>query len=113
MKVIADSITLDELKRLAAARFGNMVKAVVDVDRQLMAVDAGLHSDLEAIFLADGSKRQDLWGIKLYPESQGDAFIKFDSMINVRPSQNNNSHGVENPAMRQRIIELVLSKIKR
>ena len=32
MKIITQQVTLDELERMAAAMFGNMVKAVVDVD---------------------------------------------------------------------------------
>jgi len=58
-------------KKVAANMFGNMVKAVVDVDRELIAVDAELHSDLEALLLDDGSKQRSLWGINLYPEMQG------------------------------------------
>ena len=68
MKIIAGALTIAELKEMAANMFGNLVKAVVDVDRQLIAVDAELHSDLEALLLEDGSKQKSLWGINLYPE---------------------------------------------
>jgi len=51
-------MTLDELKKIAADTFGNMVKAVVDVDRALVAVDAELHSDLEALLLQTGQNRK-------------------------------------------------------
>ncbi|MBI4436517.1 MAG: hypothetical protein HY590_03775 [Candidatus Omnitrophica bacterium] len=98
---------------MAADRFGNLVKAVVDVDRELLAVDAELHSDLEALLLEDGSEQKSLWGINLYPEMQGDDFIEFDSMINMRPSQGNSSRGVENEEMRQRIILIVAKRIIR
>ena len=103
---------LDELKQMAIATFGNMVKAVVDVDRELVAVDAELHSDLEALLLEDGSKQKNLWGINFYPEMQGDDFIEFDSMINMRPSQGNRSCGVENEEMRKKIVEIVTKRIK-
>ena len=46
MKIVAKTLLLDELKQMAAATFGNMVKAVVDIDKELVAVDAELHSDL-------------------------------------------------------------------
>ncbi|MFA5974791.1 MAG: DUF5674 family protein [Elusimicrobiota bacterium] len=113
MKIITDSIPLDELEKMAADLFGNMVKAVIDVDRELLAVDAELHSDLEALLLEDGSKQTNLWGINLYPELQGNEFIEFDSMINMRPSQNNRSRGVEDEAIRKRIIEITIQRVKR
>jgi hypothetical protein len=112
MKIIESSITLDQLKQMAVDLFGNMVKAVVDVDRELLAVDAELHSDLEALLLQEGSKQKNLWGINLYPELQEDDFVEFDSMINVRPSQNNKSRGVEDESIRKNIIEIVKKRVK-
>lgn len=113
MKIVADSVTLNDLKQMAAGLFGNMVKSAVDIDRELLAVDAELHSDLEALLLEDGSKQKNIWGINLYPELQGDEFIEFDSMINMRPSQNNRSRGVDDEGIRKRIIEIVSKRIKR
>lgn len=71
---------------MAQARSGDMVKAVVDVARGVMAVSGELHSDEEALLLDDGSRQPDLWGINLYPGESGQDWIEFDSMINVRPS---------------------------
>jgi len=113
MHIITKQLTLDELKKIAADMFGDMVKAVVDVDRELVAIDAELHSDLEALLLGDGSKQINLWGINLYPEMQGDEFIEFDSMINVRPSQGNRSRDVNDPEMRKKIMSIIAKRIKR
>lgn len=62
MKIVKETLRLSELKQMAAT-FGNLVKAVIDVDRELIALDAELHSDLEALLLEDGSKQSSLWGI--------------------------------------------------
>lgn len=113
MKILSDSITINDLKQMARDAFGNLVKAVVDVDRRLLAVDAELHSDLEALLLENGSKQENLWGINLYPEMQGDDYIEFDSMINMRPSHGNRSRGVDNEETRERIVEIITEKIKR
>lgn len=80
-----------------------MVKAVVDVSRNIMAAGGELHSDEEALLIDDGSAQRDLWGINLYPGEMGDGWIEFDSMINVRPSQGNRSRDVEDPQLRARI----------
>ncbi|MFH1776075.1 MAG: DUF5674 family protein [Candidatus Omnitrophota bacterium] len=113
MKIITDILTLSELKQMTAAEFGDLVKAVVDVERELIAVDAELHSDLEALLLDSGSKQKSLWGINLYPDMPDDQFIEFDSMINMRPSQSNKSRGVENEEIRKKIIEIVEKRIER
>jgi len=95
------------LAALAETQFGDMVKAVVDVRRHVMAIGGELHADEEAALIEDGSVQGNLWGINLYPAEQGDAWIEFDSMINVRPAQGNRSRGVEDAALRARIREIV------
>lgn len=87
-------MTLAELKDVAKHLFGNLVKAVVDIEKEHMAIDGELHADEEALLLKSGSKQQNLWGINLYPELYGHDFIEFGSMINLRPSIGNNSRGV-------------------
>ena len=113
MKLIKETLTLDELKKMATAGFGNMVKAVVDIDRELLALDGELHADLEALLLEGGSKQKRLWGINLYPDIKDDGFIEFDSMINMRPSQGNRSRGVDNEETKKKIIEIVEKRIKK
>lgn len=113
MQIIEKQLTLKELDQMAGRLFGNMVKAVVDIDRKLLAVDAELHSDLEALLLEDGSKQKDLWGINLYPGMKEKDFVEFDSMINIRPSQSNRSRGVENTETRKRIVAIVRQRISR
>ena len=103
MKIIKEKLSLKELNQMAADRFGNMVKAVVDIDQELLAVDAELHSDLEALLLEEGSQQAGLWGINLYPGAGKEEFIEFDSMINMRPSQGNRSRGVESDEIRKKI----------
>lgn len=92
---------------MASAMFGDLVKAVVDIRREVMAVDAELHSDEEAFLLGAGSSQEDLWGINLYPAQPGNDFVEFDSMINLRPSRGNRSRGIEDAAIRERILVIV------
>ncbi|MFC1808145.1 DUF5674 family protein [Candidatus Omnitrophota bacterium] len=107
MEILKDTLSLDKLKKIAETSFGDMIKAVVDVDRGHLAINAELHSDLEALMLDDGSKQKDLWGINLYPDLPIDDFVEFDSMINMRPSQGNMSRGVDSKDIQSRIIDVV------
>ena len=113
MHIITTTLTLNDLRKMAADMFGDMVKAVVDIDRELMAVDAELHADLESRLLEDGSQQKHLWGINLYPQAPDEEFIEFDSMINVRPSQGNRSRGVQDETIRKKIIQIVGKRIAR
>jgi hypothetical protein len=107
VKIIDSRISSSELKAMAEGRFGNMVKAVVDVERKIMAVDGELHADEEALLLETGSLQESLWGINIYPDLEGPERVEFDSVINIRPSQGNRSRGVDDPAIRERIIQAV------
>jgi hypothetical protein len=100
---VRDRITRAELASLAEAGFGDMVKAVVDVERRTMVVGGELHSDEEAMLLDDGSVQSNLWGINLYPGEPEAGFIEFDSMINVRPAQGNPSRAVVDASTQARI----------
>jgi len=113
MKIVDKKITMDELEQMAAATFGNMVKAVVDVDRDLVAIDGELHSDLEALLLENGSKQKSVWGVNIYPEMKGEGFVEFDSLINIRPSSGNRSRGVENEGIRKKIVSIIAERIIR
>jgi hypothetical protein len=113
MEIIHDAIALARLREMAEGKFGDMVKAVVDVQQGIMAVDGELHADEEELLLTHGSTQASLWGINLYPDAAIGDFIEFDSMINLRPSQGNRSRGVDDQAVRQRILEIVWRLVTR
>src|SRR3989344_7545517 len=95
MEIITDKISTQKLKEMAEKMFGNLVKAVVDIEKEIIAVDGELHADLQALLIEKDSDWQNLWGINLHPQKQGEDFIEFDSVINIRPTQNNKSRGVD------------------
>lgn len=111
MKII-DTISVTELNQMAEKMYGNLVKAVIDIQKDILVVDAEMHADQEQYLLEQGSKQNDLWGINLYPEKfDSNDFVEFDSMINIRPRQNNMSRSVEDPTIREKIIQLVNTKV--
>ena len=108
-----DQISVATLKRMAQGMFGNIVKAVVDVDLGIMVVDMEMHADAEALLIDNGSRQRALWGINLHPESFGSAeFVEFDSMINMRPRQGNNSKYVEDAGERAKVLAIVERLVK-
>lgn len=110
IQIIKDSVSKSALSEIAKSQFGNLVKAVVDVEKGIIAIGGELHTDEEAALLDDGSRQEHLWGINLYPEEEGEGFIEFDSMINVRPSSGNRSRGVESEDIQVKI-KMIVSKL--
>lgn len=114
MKLVKEPISLSELKKMAVAGFGNLVKAVVDVEREIMAVDAELHADQEQLLLENGSSQEHLWGVNFYPEKCGqDEWLEFDSMINLRPHGGNLTRGVDSPDVQKKINRIVNKLVKK
>lgn len=113
MIVVKEKIEIAELKEMAKRMYENLVKAVVDIEKGIMAVDAEMHVDLEQLLIEkENCEPKDLWGINIWPEKSGDDFIEFDSMINLKPAFNNRSRGVENSQIREKIIKIVNNLIK-
>jgi hypothetical protein len=81
MKIIKDNIEIAELKEMAKKMHGEFVKAIVDIEKEIMTVESEFHSDLmEFLIKEENSEPKNLWGINIYPDLQGDDFIMFDSM---------------------------------
>lgn len=111
IQIIKKPIARAVVRDMAPIQHGEMVKAVVDVQQSIMALGGELHADAEWTLLEAGSKQEDLWGINLFPATQGEDWLVFDSMINIRPRQNNRSRSVEDPGRRERIRSVVDSLI--
>ncbi len=105
--VVKDRISTEILSSLAERRFGDMVKGVVDISSGVVALGAELHADEEALLLQQDSLQDDLWGFNIYMDEDFPENIEFDSMINIRPRQNNNSRTVESPEIRAQILKIL------
>src|SRR3989344_627205 len=102
IKIVNDSISKNELRK-----FGELVKAVIDIEKEIMAIGGDLHADEEKLLLEEGSKQENLWGVNLHINKSDNGFVEFDSMINVRPSQNNRSRSVENLEIQIKIRDII------
>jgi hypothetical protein len=112
IKIVEETIDIKELIKIGEEGFGDLIKAVVDIEKEIMAIGGELHADEEAILLSLGSKQETLWGINFYPQKKDEEFIEFDSVINLKPTQGNRSRGIENPQIQKRIKEIVERLIK-
>lgn len=113
VKIIEQQVQKADLLDLELkSKYGALVKVVVDVERIVMIAGMTMHADGEEILLKNGSKQTDLWGINLYLQESREEWIEYDSVINLRPSQGNDSRGVDDPVIRQKIREIVDQLVK-
>jgi len=114
IEIISEPTTIAHLKQVAERTFGDLglVKAVVDIERQVMAIGGGLHVDEQVVLLNAGSRQRDVWGINLYPDQyESSDWLEFDSIVNLRPPTNR-SRSVQDPATQALVIDVVRSLVQ-
>ncbi len=109
--LLAEAVRREVLSELVTTGFGDMVKLVVDVERSLVALGGQMHADGEQVLLESGSRQADLWGANYFPGRGPEECVEFTSLINIRPSHGNRSMEVQDPAIRQRMLEIIRSLV--
>ena len=111
IKIIKKPIKRQEIVAMAKNQFGDLIKIVVDIKSQIMAVGGEVHAEEEALLVEkENSQREHTWGINLWPEKPREDWVEFDSVINLKPYFNNRSRGVKNPEIRE-IIKKIIDKL--
>ena len=83
---------------------GMYIKLAVDLRRGILAGGGELHADCEQLLLEDGSRQEDIWGADWYPVIQQ---VTFEALINIKPRQGNRSMLIADPAIRERVSQIV------
>src|SRR5438477_8509069 len=112
IEIIDKPIHNDDLLKFLGQPFEEMIKFVVDVDREIIGLGGEFHADAEAKMLDQGSEQENLWGGNLYINKKGERRIEFSAMINIRPSAGNRSMLVEDDKIQkamQKVVEKLLS----
>jgi hypothetical protein len=84
------------------------IKLAVDIDREILAGGGAMHADCEAVLLDDGSQQEFIWGADWDPYAQQ---VTFESLINIRPRQNNPSMGLIDPTIREKVAQIVQKRL--
>jgi hypothetical protein len=82
---------------------GTYIKLAVDIRRGILAGGGAMHADCEAALLEDGSQQEDVWGADWNPAAQQ---VTFESLINIRPRQNNPALEIRDPAIQQQVAQI-------
>ncbi|MBI3493611.1 MAG: hypothetical protein HY047_17815 [Acidobacteria bacterium] len=101
--ILEQRIDRETLRRLVQDGFGDMVKFVADVRRDVIALGGELHADAEQALLDAGSRQEDLWGANYYPGRRRDGCVEFTSLINISPARGNRGMEIKDAAVRERV----------
>ena len=110
MKIITSPSVLSEIWESREVDFTEMMKIVVDISKEILAVDAEMHADLEHLLLENGSLQQDLWGANIYPLNEPVERLEFTSFINIRPSQGNRSMEIMDDVVKKKV-EMIVKRL--
>ena len=102
--ILKKPATTEQISQMAEAFNGTMIKLAVDVEQGILAGGGQLYADCEQALLEEGSRQENVWGADWYPETQA---VSFESLINIRPRQQNFGLEVQNSTLSEQIEAIV------
>lgn len=105
--IIRDKATPTQIKEMLEM-LQEYIKLAVDIDNKILAGGGAMHADCEAVLLEDGSQQEFIWGADWDPSAQQ---VTFESLINIRPRQSNPSMEILDPAIREKVSEIVVKRL--
>jgi len=104
LHIIREKATSEQIKDMLQM-LETYVKLAVDIERGILAGGGAMHADCEAVLLEDGSQQEFIWGADWDPTAQQ---VTFESLINIRPRQNNPSMEILDPEIRRRVADVTV-----
>lgn len=101
--IIRKKANRQEIKK-TADDFKGYIKLVVDVEQEILAGGGKRHFEGEQELLKEGSRQSGLWGGGLDLDT---GEIDFNSIINLRPNQNNPSRDILDTGIRKKFVKIV------
>jgi hypothetical protein len=107
--IIRTAATPYQIKEMQRA-LETYIKLAVDIERGILAGGGVMHADCEALLLEDGSIQENVWGADWNPSAQQ---VTFESLINIRPRQNNPSMEILDPQLREQVAQIARRLLER
>lgn len=100
--IIRENATPQQIKEMLEM-LQTYIKLAVDIDREILAGGGAMHADCESVLLDDGSQQEFIWGADWDPSAQQ---VTFESLINIRPRQNNPSMEILDPTIQEKVADV-------
>lgn len=106
-KIITQKITSEELAEITKNNYETMVKVDVDIDRGILAIGGEWHSEGDELLHADGSEKNNVWGVNFYPWNPPEKRIQYISLINIKPSLGHTKMQIQDPELQKKIRTII------
>ena len=104
IRVVKEPISCAIAKEVAKEFYGDMVKGVVDIEREIIALGGEWHMDANRMLMEHGSRQDTVWGFNFYPE---ESRIEYTSLINIRPAQNNRKIEIQDEELKRKMEKII------
>ena len=111
IRIVEDTISVDDLQEIAKEFYYPMVKGAVDIQKEVVAFGGEYHMDANNVLVEFGSTQEDVWGFNLYLDRTKDDWIEYTALINIRPINKNSAMEIEDPGLRSKMKSIIDSKI--
>ena len=98
-----EPFTKDETDKLSEL-FDVYIKTVIDIERKICSAGCDRHFESEKLLLDENSLQSNLWGGGIDLETKT---IDYNSFINIRPNDNNNSNEIQDTIVREKFDKLM------
>jgi len=106
--IIIKKATKEQLDEMAK-HFDGYIKIVVDVERGILSGGGDRHFDDEKVLFEKGSEQENLWGGGFDVKTSE---IDYNSIINLRPNQDNTSRDILSVDIRKKFDGIVAKLLK-
>lgn len=106
--IIRRKATREEIIK-AKEEFGDFIKIVIDIEKEILAIGGSLHADAEKLLIDAGSNQRDLWGGGFDTATN---IIDSQAMINIRPNQGNEGMDILDPKIRKKFLKIAEKLLK-
>ena len=106
-QIIKSPLSKNKVKELAEEFFGDMIKVVIDVQKESLAAGGSLHADAEQLLLKHGSKQENVWGANYFPFRKKGERLEYTALMNIRPRHNNPGQHIHSAAIREKVKGIV------
>ena len=109
--IVTDSIAVSELEAIAKEFYYPLLKGVVDIEKEVVAFGGEWHMDANKLLMESGSSQQNVWGFNIFLDRPHESWLEYTSLINIRPELGNRSTTVRDETIRDKMKNIINSKI--